>query len=229
MVHSRQWGWKSGKRGEYVPTLHTEYRKLAIAPFRNMRTTEVFLKKHHFYHKTSIKRDERTAELIRRAERGLLSYEGCRIQELRTFARNRHIDLQLSLLNKKELVQVLEEADEAATFRRFLDLPPELRTHIYTLHFLSFEILDSPAPPPIAQVSRLVRNEALPLFYRVCTFEVELRAVVAPDEDDFALHRPRGQFLAKTEKSNIRSMQRFRIQSDILDAQGEFVDILYGV
>jgi hypothetical protein len=71
-------------------------------------------------------------------------------------------------------VEVLEAADEEAEFSRVEDLPLELRVHIYTLYFRSLQKLEEPTPPLISKVSRLVREESLPVFYNTCTFVVKV-------------------------------------------------------
>lgn len=59
---------------------------------------------------------------------------------------------------------------------RFLDLAAELRVRIYKYHIQSeypgiFVSIKQPQPA-IAAVSRLLRNECLPIFYSTCTFHV---------------------------------------------------------
>lgn len=54
----------------------------------------------------------------------------------------------------------------ARTFTKFLELPTELRVHIYLLHFADLpRVSISAKSPPITQVSSLLRKEALPLWY----------------------------------------------------------------
>lgn len=114
-------------------------------------------------------------------QRGLISYEGLSITEFRLFIARRGLP---TITDKKHtrssLKAQLEQADEDATFDRFLDLPPEIRCQIYEHYFGS---LNSPAhryspigpQPPITRTSRQTREEALPLFYSRCCFSLEVQ------------------------------------------------------
>ncbi|KAF2166940.1 hypothetical protein M409DRAFT_54702 [Zasmidium cellare ATCC 36951] len=69
-------------------------------------------------------------------------------------------------MTRSDLARVLERADEYRTFTKFLELPTELRVHIYLLHFADLPPVPiSTESPPITQVSSLLRKEALPLWY----------------------------------------------------------------
>lgn len=72
------------------------------------------------------------------------------------------------------IVRILEAADEAATFPRFFDLPPELRNRIYSMHFDSFPVLSRPTTPPIARASRQLRQETTLLFYQSCNIYLSI-------------------------------------------------------
>ena len=117
----------------------------------------------------------RLRTLYIRSQRGLLSYEGLPLHELKRYAAQRALP---ALIGQKNTIKVLkaqlEMADEEATFDRFLDLPPEIRQIIYHLHF---KFLDTwtPAPkyqPPITLASRGIRHESLPHFYESCEFSI---------------------------------------------------------
>jgi hypothetical protein len=97
-----------------------------------------------------------------------LSYEAYKIAELREFCSQRNVRLARDA-KKAEVVRLLEKEDENAPFDRFLDLPAELRNHIYSLHFETFDIEQPSIPPPIAYVSRQLRQESLALFFSTCT------------------------------------------------------------
>ncbi|KAK4496508.1 hypothetical protein PRZ48_012488 [Zasmidium cellare] len=134
----------------------------------------------------------RLAYLVTRAERSLMSYEKCSLDELRSFCAARKVQVPESSSRKKtEHIRLLEEADEnGMTFSRFLDLPPELRVRIYT-YYMDFlgqrtSVFLAPLrdqadlcftkvlpPPPIAQVSTVMRRESIPMFYDI--FRLELR------------------------------------------------------
>ena len=100
-------------------------------------------------------------------QRGLVCYEYCSNAELEKFVADRGIDLVPSeFIDKKthgmsrhklrnvDLIATLKEADDTATFNRFADLPPELRSRIYKMYFEVLELALCPAQPPITKVSR---------------------------------------------------------------------------
>jgi len=113
----------------------------------------------------------RLRELYVRQQRGLLSYEGLGARELISFVIQRKLSLQANPKPSLAILKTqLEQADEAATFDRFSDLPPELRQQIFMQYFDSFDESqgDEEEPggqPPITLVSRQTRLEALPIYY----------------------------------------------------------------
>lgn len=109
----------------------------------------------------------RAVELYRRAERGLISYDKCRVHELKHFVKSRRLrDNTAAPTKKRQPVALLENADDTITFDRFMELPPELRLRVYDYHISSFETV-SAEPVPILQGCRLVRQEARLLFYEI--------------------------------------------------------------
>lgn len=46
------------------------------------------------------------------------------------------------------MIEALERADEEQIFRRFAELPTELRVYVYELYFRSLDPLDAPGLPP---------------------------------------------------------------------------------
>lgn len=123
------------------------------------------------YKVTSSANNTRLLQAVSRYQRGLLSYHVCSIKELKTFCSRRGIQMPTDgHTSKNELVAMLEDADEAFQFSRFLDLPPELRLQVFELHCSSFQSLIQPVQPPITRASRLLRHEALPIFYSTCLF-----------------------------------------------------------
>jgi hypothetical protein len=110
---------------------------------------------------------------VRRALQGLISYHGCTNRELGQFVKNRKLRCASRMPPREDLIKLLEEEDTRATFKRFAELPPELREHIYKLHFATYPVLETPVEPPITKASRLVRQEALPVFYQICRFHIE--------------------------------------------------------
>lgn len=91
--------------------------------------------------------NKRLRELLSRVERGLLCYDGCHTSELLRFCRDR--GLKQTSNAKATVIQTLEEADEAFTFSRFMDLPSELRVRVYTVFFRGLNLPTCPRPPPI--------------------------------------------------------------------------------
>lgn len=118
----------------------------------------------------------RLVELLSRPERGLICYEKCSHAELEAFCRARGLARVGEATHV--LIAVLEHADKEATFDRFTDLPAELRVRIYSMHFQSFgSALETPVQPPITTTSKLLRKEALPLFYQSFAFVVSITDV----------------------------------------------------
>lgn len=136
------------------------------------------LDQHRFPYAKSIKK-KRAIQLARRAARGLLTYDTCRFEELMTFIQARGLDAPGKHLTwNSELIAELERADEEASFHCFLELPPELRVRLYTYHFTAFETV-SIEPAPIFGTSRLVRQEARPLFYENIRFRIRLGSLTS--------------------------------------------------
>ena len=73
------------------------------------------------------------------------------------------------------MTEMLEEADDQATFSKVGALPAELRESIYKLYLSSLKTEGFPSQPPISKVSRPIRKESLPLFYRICRFTYNVR------------------------------------------------------
>lgn len=113
----------------------------------------------------------RALHLRSRAERGLLSYETLPKDELKLFCVQRNLQSPRKL-TLSALRDVLEKADEDATFDDFLRLPPELRLIILKQHVSwvrgphSRSI--SLSQPPISRICRLTRKESLPIFNATC-------------------------------------------------------------
>lgn len=131
-------------------------------------------------------RGQRLAQLVSRAERGLTSYEKCRLEDLKAFCASRSIEgIDLRSRKRADFVAALEYADDDdASFTRLMDLPPELRVPIYSYYMDSFDAFDDwdirqyrsdveitssryAAPPPITQVCATIRQEAMPMFYGI--------------------------------------------------------------
>ncbi|KAK5127352.1 hypothetical protein LTR85_006691 [Meristemomyces frigidus] len=132
----------------------------------------------------------RLKHLLSRAERNLISYDKCDLEELAGFCKSRGLAVR-GEEDVTSLITILERADEEATFERFDALPAELRVHIYRCHFESFtDGLEAPVQPPITKVSKLSRKEALPLFYHSSTFTIKIDRF----EDEYAKSNPQRCF-----------------------------------
>lgn len=122
--------------------------------------------------------DERLQFLLQRVERGQLTYDKRPVRELRGFIDARGLKKSSSSTKKDILIAQLERADKDATFR-FEDLPAELRVRVYELHLKSLDTNTGHflAPAPITQVSKLVRQESMPIFYQQCTFHFDFNNI----------------------------------------------------
>lgn len=115
-------------------------------------------------------------DAVGRCQRGLLSYEHLNIDELQSFCRPRRISSKAATV--LGLARALEKADDAATFTRFFDLPPEIRVLIYELHYQDFDHLTTRhRQPPLTLTSRQLRVEALPLFYECAKFDIFMEQI----------------------------------------------------
>jgi hypothetical protein len=118
----------------------------------------------------------RLRALFVRCQRGLPSYEGIPLRDLKRYAAQRALppmDKKVTTLGAAKAR--LEQADDEATFDRFSDLPPELRQMIYTFYYTSsyrFGVSNHKSQPPITRASHETRRESLPLFYEHCGFSV---------------------------------------------------------
>lgn len=149
---------------------------------------------------------------LKRTDMGLLSYVDCTNNELRDFIRSRGVDKQSirgKLGQREELLRALEYQDYHPKFEKFTSLPSELRTQIYEYYFAGFQKrAHAPQQPPLTLTCRLIRDEALPLFYSSCTFEFNIlqpgdatgratsRKVIIPRDMLIWLHSTRAEYLA---------------------------------
>lgn len=108
--------------------------------------------------------------LSTRLEQGLLSYEKCDIAELSHFCAQRGVNPNRAN-QRRSIIDSLEHADDHQQFKRFLDLPAELRNRTYLEHCLSFDKFSNNqlVPPPITTVSRQLRQETLVMFIQSST------------------------------------------------------------
>ncbi|KAK4976823.1 hypothetical protein LTR42_002868 [Elasticomyces elasticus] len=133
-----------------------------------------FVKKHGF---PSSGGRAKLAFYISRIQRGQLYYQHCNDRELRTFVKDRKITVPegTKLTSKRTCVDLLEADDKERTLHGFMDLPPELRVTIYERYMATNpQNLRCPVQPPVTRASRLLRTEALSVFYESHTFDVHL-------------------------------------------------------
>ena len=75
---------------------------------------------------------------------------------------------------------------QRSPFERFLDLPPELREHIYGYYIADYcethepSTYELPHPPPLTLVSKLVRTESQPIFFSQARFPLMIQRRVMP-------------------------------------------------
>jgi hypothetical protein len=132
------------------------------------------LDEHHY----EVKKSSDKAELlfhIKRAKRYMVCYLKCSTAELHQFVKDRNLIPSLPLsLSRTSLSKVLTTADEDLQLSRILDLPAELRKEIYEYYVDFFEDeLTTRCPPPLAQLSKQLKAEVLPIFHRRCVFRLD--------------------------------------------------------
>lgn len=156
-----------------------------IGATKDVRVFELktHLQRRGFYCPHSVTK-QRLHELVCRHERGLLSYDRYTTARLLDFVSARGIDVAGQL--RPRLICMLEKADDDEVFDRVFDLPPELRSAIFTHHLRSLDFKTSratsaPARPPLCRASRQLRDEALPLCYSLCTFHFVLTEDIPGD------------------------------------------------
>jgi hypothetical protein len=154
-----------------------------------------------------------------------IGYDDCTLTELRKFARDRGLTTpSAEKPSKSTLIQRLLEADETPTFTRFFELSAELRQTIYEYyvgdfgtfwyHYLKYtrsNALSHPVTPPLAQVSRRLRDEALPVFYNSCRF----RLYFTPDQkcDSWRLSDRSREWLNRLSTEHLGCIRRLEIQT----------------
>lgn len=115
---------------------------------------------------------------LKRSDSGLLSYTGRANSELRDFIQQRRLETNFKQGNigtRTELVQLLNAADEDPRFHRFMELPAEIRGIVYRFYLDEpKKRLLTPKQPPLLSTNRLIREEALPLFYSKYAFAVQV-------------------------------------------------------
>lgn len=168
--------------------------------------------------------------LLQTLARSLPGYEKCKTAELRLFAQQRRLTTitDIATATRQDLAKALRSADQTPQFHRFLELPPELRTAIYTFYCADFadEPLTLPTYPPLARVNRQLREEVLTVFYSECTFAVGLTTGIHSDLQLAAagavggiphvlrMQRETTLFLKSLSAEHLGHIQRFEITFD---------------
>jgi hypothetical protein len=197
---------------DYV--VHDDYWKLERHWARSVKTLTAQLQQRN-YKVLKLANKDRLVQMLSRHDRGLLSYDGCRVEELRMFCTQRGLSPSaMQRPNKAQLVKMLEQADDKAAFPHFMDLPAELRVHIYILYFGSLPELAQPAQPPISKASRITRTESLPIFYKKCSFVLEMPPV---DHSDMFPRLPppklsKGEFFSAIREEHLKLTRQLFIE-----------------
>ena len=148
------------------------YWKLGLYRCSEMTVKDLikYLQKRGYHCRANISRPD-VIDAIGRYQRGLMSYDGLSVAELRTFCKARGLPSKAATASS--LAHALEKADDLATFPKFFDLPAELRNIIYELFFRGLPKFDDKhVQPPLTMASSQLRAESLPLFYECATFEM---------------------------------------------------------
>ncbi|KAK3075159.1 hypothetical protein LTR53_001770 [Teratosphaeriaceae sp. CCFEE 6253] len=157
---------------------HDDYWKLDVSQ-GSIKDVRAMLESRH-YHVGSIRDGERLEKCYRRVQLGLLSYHMRSNDELRALVAGRKLDVSGYIDKYRQgqrfdLLRILDEADLAPSFHRFLELPPELRNQIYGYYYGACrkKVL-APSQPPLTLTCSLIRRETLPMFYATFVFKVQL-------------------------------------------------------
>ena len=134
-------------------------------------------------------------------------YFKCTDSELEKFFQDRTINLSSTKpVGREAHITTLTQLDREQQFGRFIDLPPELRNAIYEYYMADFpRRLTAPTQPPLTRTCRLMRSEALPIFYHQTSFVVDLGTY----PDRLRLHPNATSFVSGLSETNcawIRSL-----------------------
>ena len=192
-----------------------DYWMLHSGEVLSVRTLRDELQRQDFPVMKSTTDKDRLRALYARCQRGLMSYEGLSLNELKLCVAQRALP---PILDQKRTVSVLkaqlEQADDGTTFSRFSDLPPEIRQIIYNLYFKFIDTCGSRQKyqPPITLASRGIRHESLPLFYECCEFSVHTSGDShAQQSFNMALHTRARAFVEATSAQNFAHIRMMRI------------------
>lgn len=159
------------------PQGHNDYWKVPYIHAPNALALKAELERRR-YHTAGNKNVDWLRESLIRAHLGQTSYDRCTNAELRAYIAARGIDTR-GVIGKgkkglrKDLLKLLDHADQNPRFANFTRLPPEIRNRVYALYFAALpEPLATPVQPPLTLASRQLRAEALQMFYHACRFAV---------------------------------------------------------
>jgi hypothetical protein len=163
------------------------------------------------------------AKLVKASENNacsLLSYGRCELDDLRLFARRRClIPWDGKGPSRTTLIRLLTEADDSPRFEQFNDLPAELRVRIYEYYIDSFRTQPTTlSSPPLAQTSKLLRQEVLPVFHSRCVFQLEfipyLGSIDPVNKRQYLLSDPTELFQHHLCQGTASQLRKIHIQLD---------------
>lgn len=158
---------------------HNDYWKLRHPENMTVHRLKHLLERRGYATGRITEKDWLIDSLIR-ADLGCMFHVPYSNDELMQFINDRGIDASEAFVGKsqgwnKELICLLDEADQMPEFHRFLELPAELRNRIYAMHFSTFEQpLMTATQPPLTLTNRQIRAETLEMFYGSMTLRIDL-------------------------------------------------------
>lgn len=160
-----------------------EYWRYEANGSSSVKTLKEILKRRGYKKLPSDSSLEQLRKQEVRMRKGLLNYHDCNNADLLRFIRDRSLgsraDLALkrkNIVNRKQMIEMLEEADGKETFDHFLDLPNELQIRVAEFCLAFGDFVDPGAPPtqpPLARTSRHLHALSLPIFYGSHEFIVQ--------------------------------------------------------
>lgn len=122
--------------------------------------------------------------------------------------------LSLTDICRWRLISLLEGSE---TFSRFLDLPPEIRGLVYD-HYFDFNphhCIGVRVPPPVTEVNRLVRAEALPQFWSFRSLSMVMNFPMHGQDTDPAipvLDEESRHFFCRAPKGHIEMVRSLHVK-----------------
>ncbi|CAD0114126.1 unnamed protein product [Aureobasidium uvarum] len=177
------------------------------------------------------KRCRAMERIIRGATEQPTPYSSWSVEDLLTEVKHRNIALPRKR-TKGGLTKLLQQSDPPSSFR-LMDLPVEVRLHIYGMAFDGGRTADldvgsrrDVAEPALLHTSRQVRAEATPVFYSTPHFRFML-SVVEEDQKSTQWINDRGQiWLQHISLNNMKDLRlvSFRFQ-DVFDEYDLHIDL----